>query len=395
MGYGKKTDFQLRKTYDLDKTYQHIIKPAVEQAGYRCIRGDEIQESGIIDKSMYGLLIRADLVIADITTFNPNAIYELGVRHASRPFATIIMKDGEGHIPFDLNHSKIFMYNHAGDGIFYEEVERCRSQLISLIEEVERTQAIDSPVFTFMNHLSPHEFVEEDYASIVERLANQENHVAALVDNANRYMKQDNFVEAAANWEKASRIAVNEPFFIQQLALCTYKSDPTERDVLSKALDIISELDHEDHEYNDPETLGIKGAIYKNLWYLDQDPHMLECAMKSYRDGFRINTDYYTGENYALCANIKASIVKDEREKLYYTMEAEKTRMEILEIIERRLEEGIADPKWLYASMANCLFGIGKGEEAKQFEEKFYAAAGADWEIRTYEKSKKELLGVV
>lgn len=54
-----------------------IIRPAVESAGCKCIRADEIVESGIIDRSMYALLYYADIVIADISTFNPNAIYEL------------------------------------------------------------------------------------------------------------------------------------------------------------------------------------------------------------------------------------------------------------------------------------------------------------------------------
>ena len=92
MGYGKKTDPSTGKTFDLDKTYLNIIKPAVISAGLECVRGDEVKESGLIDKSMYALLIHADLVIADISTYNPNAIYELGVRHASRPFTTIIIK---------------------------------------------------------------------------------------------------------------------------------------------------------------------------------------------------------------------------------------------------------------------------------------------------------------
>jgi hypothetical protein len=38
MGYGKKTDPTLGKTYDLDATYHRIIKPAVVKAGYTCIR---------------------------------------------------------------------------------------------------------------------------------------------------------------------------------------------------------------------------------------------------------------------------------------------------------------------------------------------------------------------
>eukprot|EP00825_Cyclidium_porcatum_P034023 TRINITY_DN35909_c0_g1_i1.p1 TRINITY_DN35909_c0_g1~~TRINITY_DN35909_c0_g1_i1.p1 ORF type:complete len:133 (-),score=21.35 TRINITY_DN35909_c0_g1_i1:11-409(-) len=83
MGFGKKTDFSTGKTLDLDKTYKNIIHPAVGNAGFQCIRADEIQDSGIIDRSMYALLMHADLVIADISTYNPNVIYELGIRPVS------------------------------------------------------------------------------------------------------------------------------------------------------------------------------------------------------------------------------------------------------------------------------------------------------------------------
>lgn len=107
-GIRKKTDLSTGKTLDLDKTYKNIIKPAVEKAGLQCVRADEIQDSGLIDKSMYALLMHADLVVADISTYNPNAIYELGVRHAVRPYSTIIIKEQEGVIPFDLNHNRIF-----------------------------------------------------------------------------------------------------------------------------------------------------------------------------------------------------------------------------------------------------------------------------------------------
>ena len=40
MGYGKKTDIYSGETYDLDKTYLNIIKPAVEESGLECVRGD-------------------------------------------------------------------------------------------------------------------------------------------------------------------------------------------------------------------------------------------------------------------------------------------------------------------------------------------------------------------
>ena len=82
MGFGKKQDPYTNRTIDLDATYNKIIQPSVVACGYKCIRADEILDSGTIDRSMYALLYKADLVIADITTDNANALYELGTRHA-------------------------------------------------------------------------------------------------------------------------------------------------------------------------------------------------------------------------------------------------------------------------------------------------------------------------
>ena len=43
MGFGEKTNPTNGKTYNLDKTYDAIIRPAVEKAGYKCeICGTEI-----------------------------------------------------------------------------------------------------------------------------------------------------------------------------------------------------------------------------------------------------------------------------------------------------------------------------------------------------------------
>jgi hypothetical protein len=85
MGFGKKTDFQTSRVLDLDKSYEYIIKPAATEAGLECQRADEIVHSGPIDTPMYEQLLMADVVVADVSTSNCNAFYELGVRHALRP----------------------------------------------------------------------------------------------------------------------------------------------------------------------------------------------------------------------------------------------------------------------------------------------------------------------
>ena len=105
MGFGKKTDFETGRTLDLDKTYRNIIKPAVKAAGLECVRADEIVHSDLIDVPMYEQLLNADVVVADLSTSNKNAFYELGVRHALKPYTTLVVcEDGIKTFPFDINH---------------------------------------------------------------------------------------------------------------------------------------------------------------------------------------------------------------------------------------------------------------------------------------------------
>lgn len=84
-----------------DQVLQYIIKPPVEEAGYQLTRADKISEPGIITSQIIERVVEDDLVIADLTDWNPNVFYELAIRHAIRkPFVQLI-KRGE-KLPFDV-----------------------------------------------------------------------------------------------------------------------------------------------------------------------------------------------------------------------------------------------------------------------------------------------------
>lgn len=397
MGFGKKTDPTLGKTFDLDVTYSTIIKPAVEKAGYECIRGDEVKESGIIDKSMYALLIHSDLVIADITTFNPNAIYELGVRHAAKPFSTIVMKEKDGNIPFDINHNKTFTYAHMGEDIGSKEVERCVSSLYSLILEIDKSKETDSPLFHHIRGVQPYSLPEEEYVQVIKDLAEKEKSIFALTEKAKFEMNQSNFGEAKKYWKKLVDKIDNDSYFIQQLALCTYKDKSVSQQVaLTDALGIIKDLEPDNRNTIDPETLGISGAIYRRLWENNlEEVEYLNRAIDYYKRGFTINQDYYTGENYAFCLNLKASISQDEEEKVYLNFSAKKTRKEIIEIITQLQEdedfEIRSDKMWIYATLSNCYLGLKELESHKEYKNKFHELNPVKWQIETFEDSLKKL----
>lgn len=392
MGFGKKTDPSTGITFDLDKTYKNIIQPAVQQAGYTCVRGDEIKDSGTIDKSMYALLMYADLVIADISTYNPNAIYELGVRHAVKPFSTIIMKEQRGSIAFDLNHTRIFNYSHFGDDIGKDESERCILELKELIQNVSKNTLVDSPMYEHLHGINPPILTEDQYKRIIGDLAEKEEKLFTLAEAAKNYLADSDFENAKKYWKKASKLLPTENYFKQQLALATYKSkSPSEFVALTDALNIIEDL----LPSKDPETLGITGAIYKNLYFLNNDVESLNRAIDYYGSGFKFRNDYYNGENYAFCLNLKSSVESNEEEKIYYKIEAKKTRERIIKTLEEEIEKpdfyARADIKWIYATLAQCYFFIRNLDLAQKYEDKFKELA-VEWEIQTYTTSKEHLM---
>jgi len=160
MGFGKKTDFETGRVLDLDQSYLSLIKPAVEAARLKCIRADEIVHSGLIDVPMYEQLLNADVVVADVSTSNRNALYELGVRHALRPYTTVIIAEEMmmKSPTFDLSHIVIRKYRHLGEDIGVSEAKRFTSELTDAIRQImaiEPTSRWDSPVYKFIDRLTP------------------------------------------------------------------------------------------------------------------------------------------------------------------------------------------------------------------------------------------------
>jgi len=55
-------------------------------------------------------IVKADLIIADITGGNPNVMYEVGFAHALKKPVLLIVRNGEYAIPSDLRGELFFVY---------------------------------------------------------------------------------------------------------------------------------------------------------------------------------------------------------------------------------------------------------------------------------------------
>jgi hypothetical protein len=75
MPFGKKID-ETGRLIDFDQIYQKIIRPGIEAV--ESIRASEETTGGFIHKRIFERLMLGDYAVADLTTANPNVLYELG-----------------------------------------------------------------------------------------------------------------------------------------------------------------------------------------------------------------------------------------------------------------------------------------------------------------------------
>ena len=410
MGFGKKTDFQTGRVLDLDMTYENIIKPAVNDANLKCIRSDEIVHTGVIDVPMYRLLLTADVVIADLSTSNSNAFYELGVRHALRPHTTIIVAEDQLGYPFDVNHTVIRRYHHLGADIGYSEVMRFRRELKEALDEVLRQPSADSPVYTYLRGLRSPTLAEVEamteagkgaVAAATPSSANEQT-LSMLIQKANEAQKKGDFDKA-----KTFLITVREmmkpkdentgrqedPYIIQRLALATYKNEEEPaKERLEEARDLLATLNPTTS--NDTGTLGLWGAVHKHLWEVTKDKAYLDEAVRAYGRGFYLRNDEYNGINLAFLLNGRAAYATNHAEAIADFIQAERVRREVLLICEALLErENLQgeSKNWALATMAEAYFGIGDEENAQRKREEALAAPHAPWMKETTEKQMAKL----
>ena len=373
MGFGQKTDLGTGRILDMDKTYEFLIKPVCEGLSIECIRADEIKHSGVIDVPMYEWLYKADLVIADISTLNANAIYELGVRHALKPSTTIVIAESQLKYPFDLNHISIMNYVHLGCDIGGSTILSFTQQLKEKIEAILKKMEDDSPVYTFLKGMKRPEFSVEVPVASSEETATlnpvQNDSLAFLTKAAETAKDNQDFVTALTLFKSAMMLDASNPFYRHRAALCTYKSKlPDPLTALLMAEDILKPLTPD--TTTDPETLGLSGAINKRRYEISQDEQYLERAIHFYERGYYVKQDYYNGINVAFLYNVAAKANDNVQEAQAQNYLAAKIRKEIIKICKTKMLEAsfeeYSDKPWIYLTLAEAYFGLGRTEEYQQ-----------------------------
>lgn len=93
-----------RETEFKQAIYFDVIKPFIEnEFKVACYRVDEDGLPDRIDNKIYSYILRSAFIVAEVTTRNPNVLYELGLAHMLEKYCIILSQTTHSEIPFDIN----------------------------------------------------------------------------------------------------------------------------------------------------------------------------------------------------------------------------------------------------------------------------------------------------
>jgi MAP3K TRAFs-binding domain len=311
-------------TVDFDSVYEQLLEPGIAEAGLQPLRADQELVGGLIHKPMFERLMLSDYAVADVTTANANVFYELGVRHAVRPYSTVLIGANLGGIPFDLAPDRVLPYQLDQSGRPAHPEDDRRSLTDAL--RAARDAATDSPVFQLVDDLPTPQidrlktdlFREQAAysAAAKARLGEARGHGAEALRTLEAELGPIEDVEAGVvidlflsyratgSWNEMIRLVAAMPrplahtaLVREQLAFALNRAGRGQ-DAEQVLLQLLAERGASS------ETYGLLGRVYKDRWTAEREGSpvrargLLKQAIDAYRSGFEADwRDAYPGVN--------------------------------------------------------------------------------------------------
>ncbi|MBT5366664.1 MAG: hypothetical protein HOL05_01370, partial [Nitrospinaceae bacterium] len=133
---------------EFDAVFSKLIVPTLEGNCFSVNRADSALDQENILKNIIRNISKADLVIADMTTMNPNVMYELGIAHAfSKP--TVLIAQSIDDVPFDLRSYRVITYS-----THFNEAEKFQEKLTEIAKQcMDGSMKFGNPVSDFLENI--------------------------------------------------------------------------------------------------------------------------------------------------------------------------------------------------------------------------------------------------
>jgi hypothetical protein len=138
---------EIRKHADL--FLGSLVEPALKDFGLEVVRADRIGEPGMITSQVIEHIMRARLVIVDMSYHNPNVFYEMALRHACKlPIVQITRKQDK--LPFDINQMRTVVIDTTDIYTLVPKLETLRSEIATYVRTaISDDEAAMTPISVF------------------------------------------------------------------------------------------------------------------------------------------------------------------------------------------------------------------------------------------------------
>jgi hypothetical protein len=125
-----------------------LIEPALKEFGLKIVRADKIGSPGMITSQVLEHVMRARLAIVDLSFHNPNAFYEMALRHAcALPVVQIARKCDMP--PFDVNQVRTAMIDTSDIYTLVPKLEIYRSEIATQVRAALIDGTTGNPITVF------------------------------------------------------------------------------------------------------------------------------------------------------------------------------------------------------------------------------------------------------
>ena len=179
--------------------YEDILIPAIEGAGFEAKRADDDGSSSMIQVNIIRDIIEAPMAVCDLSTRNPNVLFELGIRQAFDLPVVLVQEQGTQRI-FDINTINTIDYRKE---LRYREVMEDRKKIQDAISATRNNEKGINSIIRLLeigkakinNKESGQESLMQDIKFMMFALSNQ-------IDK--KFSKYDGDVEEGIKKEKTN-----------------------------------------------------------------------------------------------------------------------------------------------------------------------------------------------
>ncbi|TKI22569.1 hypothetical protein FC683_26635 [Bacillus cereus] len=166
---------------------------------------------GSINQQVIECILESDLAIANLTTLNPNVMYELAIRHAVRKPVIQLIQKGTKKLPFDIIEERTIFYEDDMSGVM-ELSKDLGAMLPFALEDKEP----DNPIYRVAKQKEIMKKIttnEEPMQYIIEQMNSIQSQVSKLAplvnNNKNKYIRNGVVIDGGAR-QQVFRFSVDD-----------------------------------------------------------------------------------------------------------------------------------------------------------------------------------------